>query len=107
MFSQQIGGWSEELLIAEHADFFVKMKAVGNKIVYCDDIEVINQQETPEERSKNYQKLRYDMGRKNRMFRLMNARYNVNGLFWCSQYEVVEDTHELKCLETKHKIGYC
>ena len=51
--------------------------------------------------------LRYDMGRKNRMFRLMNARYNVNGLFWCSQYEVVEDTHEFKCLETKHKIGYC
>ncbi|XP_063692110.1 uncharacterized protein LOC134824255 [Bolinopsis microptera] len=103
----EIGGWSEELLIAEHADFFVKMKAVGNKIVYCDDIEVINQQETPEERSKNYQKLRYDMGRKNRMFRLMNARYNVNGLFWCSKYEVVEETQELKCLETKHKIGYC
>ena len=54
----QMGGWSEELLIAEHADFFVKMKAYGNKVVYCDDIEVINQQESPEERSKSYQKLR-------------------------------------------------
>lgn len=102
----EMGGWSEELLIAEHADFFVKMKAYGNKVVYCDDIEVINQQESPEERSKSYQKLRYDMGRKNRMFRLMNARYNVNGLFWCSEYEVINE-NELKCLETKHKIGYC
>ena len=46
------------------------------------------------------------MGRKNRMFRLMNSRYNVNGLFWCSQFEVEADG-ELKCLETKHKIGYC
>ena len=54
----QIGGWTEELKIAEHADFFVKMKAAGNKVVYCEDIEVINQQETPEERSKSYQKLR-------------------------------------------------
>ena len=49
---------------------------------------------------------RYDMGRKNRMFRLMNARYNVNGLFWCSEYEVISE-NELKCLTTKHKIGYC
>ena len=59
MFSQQIGGWSEELLIQEHADFFLKMKAVGNKIVYCDDIEIINQKETTKERSKNYQNLRF------------------------------------------------
>lgn len=103
--AREVGGWSNELKIAEHADFFVKLKAFNKKVVYCDDIEVINKQEAPGERSAEYQKLRYDKGRKNRMFRLMNGRYNVNGLFWCSDYQIVEG--ELVCLTTKHKIGYC
>ena len=43
----QIGGWSPELKIAEHADFFVKVKGAGLKVIYCDDIEVSRNQSKP------------------------------------------------------------
>jgi len=103
----EFGGWSEELKIAEHTDFFVKLKAYGLKVVYCDDLMILNQQEKNEgETGKEYHRMRYSTGRKHLMYRLMAARYNVNGVYWCSQFE--EDSlGEPKCTATKHKISFC
>ena len=33
--SLKVGGWSKELKIMEHKDFFLRLKAAGKKVVYC------------------------------------------------------------------------
>ena len=37
-----VGGWSRELKIMEHKDFFVRLKAAGKKVVYCPAFKVVN-----------------------------------------------------------------
>ena len=81
---KKMGGWSDELKIFEHADFFVKLRAAGMKAIYCNDLEVINQQEL--ETSSAYYKLRYGEARRTRMISLVVSRYNIDGLETCSRW---------------------
>ena len=37
-----VGGWSKELKIVEHKDFFLRLKAAGKKVVYCPDFRAKN-----------------------------------------------------------------
>lgn len=37
-----VGGWSTELKIVEHKDFFLRLKAAGKKVVYCPDFKASN-----------------------------------------------------------------
>ena len=36
----EIGGWDPELVVIEHRDFFIRLKAAGMKLVVCQDISV-------------------------------------------------------------------
>lgn len=55
-----VGGWSEELRVAEHKDIFLRLKALGQKVVYCPEFQVFNKKATEksELNSKGYNKLR-------------------------------------------------
>ena len=35
-----IGGWDPELMIVEHRDFYIRLKAAGMKLAVCDDVTV-------------------------------------------------------------------
>ena len=37
-----VGGWSKELKIVEHKDFFLRLKAAGKKVVHCPDFRAKN-----------------------------------------------------------------
>ena len=37
-----VGGWSKELKIVEHKDFFLRLKAAGKKVVYCPEFKARN-----------------------------------------------------------------
>ena len=38
----EVGGWSKELKIMEHKDFFLRLKAAGKKVVYCPEFRAKN-----------------------------------------------------------------
>ena len=96
------GGWTDELKIKEHTDFFIKMKSHGLKVAYCDDVRIENRQETS---SREYQELRRDIQKSKLMSRLLNGRYNVNGVNLCNGYELVKG--EPVCVHTSEFYSYC
>ena len=79
----EVGGWSEELLVTEHKDIFLKLKAAKKKVVSCPKIEVYNalggtSKETPGVNHSNYSKIRYDGARLHRMAKIMGNFWNLD-----------------------------
>jgi GT2 family glycosyltransferase len=37
-----VGGWSKELKMMEHKDIFLRLKAAGKKVVYCEKFQIKN-----------------------------------------------------------------
>ena len=74
----RFGGWTEELKISEHRDFFVKMKSYGLKVVYCDNVRIKNRRERGNE---EYSYLRHNSDRHKLMHNLFLGRYNINVLW--------------------------
>ena len=82
------GGWTEELKIQEHTDFFVKMKSYGLKVGYCDNVRVENRRESDNE---EYNYLRKSSDRVRLMSNLFMGRYNIDvfcSIFNCSIFEI-------------------
>jgi GT2 family glycosyltransferase len=69
-----VGGWSEELKICEHKDIFLRLKAAGKKVVYCDNFIIKNEHKT-EESYNELERASYDMLRYNRV-RIMHKKFN-------------------------------
>ena len=44
-----VGGWSEELLVAEHVDFFLNLKADSKKLVYCPKFRATHEKKSAQE----------------------------------------------------------
>ena len=76
----QFGGWTDELKVNEHTDFFVKMKSFGLKVVYCDDVRIEN---TKEPGNEEYTILRHDKAKLVLTSHLFEGRYNVDGFSFC------------------------
>ena len=75
-----VGGWSEELKVGEHKDLFLRLKALGHKVVYCQLFQVYNKKppQKGELNVKGYNKLRKG-ARLNRMKKLFAHRWNIDG----------------------------
>lgn len=79
----QVGGWSRELKVKEHKDFFVRMKAAQNKVVFCPKLYIKNDHKRSKKYNfeldeKYYLSLRYDTSRLDRMWRLFNNHWNID-----------------------------
>ena len=74
-----VGGWSEELKVAEHKDIFLRLKALGQKVVYCPDFQVFNKKATQQSElnAKGYNKLRKG-ARLRRMKNLFHHRWHLS-----------------------------
>lgn len=79
------GGWSRELKISEHKDFFLRLKAMGRKVVYCPAFQAINEGDSAEidfygESRSAYNKCAYTAlrsTRKDLMAKKFHNRWNI------------------------------
>ena len=80
------GGWSEELKIVEHKDFFLRMKAEGKKVVYCPAFRVVNAHTSKGVEFVSGSKKVYN---KSRYFALRTARINIMTRKLCNRWNIV------------------
>ena len=95
-----MGGWTDELKIVEHVDFFIKLKLLGKKVVFCSGVEVFNVREVSQE----YEKLRYSELRLLRYKMLFNSLYHIKTYGTCTSTKSFKNG-TLKCLrylESQH-----
>ncbi|XP_063679433.1 beta-1,4 N-acetylgalactosaminyltransferase 2-like [Bolinopsis microptera] len=74
-----IGGWDPELMIAEHKDIFIRLKAAGMKVALCPDVKVKHARPSSKAKGVDYKEKRHRGG--GRFKALMNNRWNIQNLF--------------------------
>ena len=74
----EVGGWSKELKVHEHADLFLRLKAASKKVVWCPKFHVLNLHINNDNATvidNAYEKLRFD--REMQMKKLFTNHWNV------------------------------
>ena len=85
-----VGGWSEELLVAEHCDFFLNLKADAKKLVFCPEFRVTHGKKSALEL---YDREAYELlrtGRKGRLQRVKLNHWNIEAILSSS----FDDSHD-------------
>ena len=85
----EVGGWSPELKVQEHKDFFLRMKAGQKKVVFCPEFYIKNDHRYDagdKFDNSHYLSLRHDHTRIRRMWRLFNNHWNID-----TTYDVMPD----------------
>ena len=97
-----VGGWSEELKVAEHKDIFLRLKALGQKVVYCPDFQVFNKKATQQSElnAKGYNKLRKG-ARLRRMKNLFHHRWHLS-----TSVEKKASKFNYSSLKSRQKTGF-
>ena len=103
----KIGGWDPELMIIEHKDIFIRLKAARMKLVYCEDVKLFHSRPRKGKpaQGEGYLEKRRRSG--NRFRLLLYSRWNIHNIFQRGTENVrIEDNGELTYPDQKEH-GRC